>query len=166
MRVLGYTNHYKEFIMNNSNSFFNPFYKLITVRGEKDDGLYGTKLNKIADEMEDHPMHTLAYYEELVEDPMKDLSRADLEDIKVWMYKSENILLTSDEPSLSKRDLRDIKRWMDNSEDLSVDSEPDQNIFGAISERWDDFCGARYIKGLNNSLSKNISLGSSNIQDA
>lgn len=111
---------------------------------------YSDVLNQKADALGDGPEHTLAYYENLQEDPMKGLSESDLRQINEWMKASENLSSDAGTVELTNRDKADIQRWMKRSENLPLELEGSKGILDGLASAWDDLCGRWYMSDLEN----------------
>lgn len=111
---------------------------------------YSDVLNARADALGDGPEHTLAYYENLMVDPLEGLSESDLRQINQWMKDSENLELNAGDAELTNRDKADIQKWMKRSQNLPLELEESKGLLDGLASVWDDVCSRWYMFGLEN----------------
>lgn len=127
--------------------FLDMVYGSIRDMTDTRNGSYGDVLMAKADALGDAPEHTLAYYDNLQEDPTANLSERERNQIDKWMKESEN-LLSNDFVILTNQDRQDIAHWMSVSEHLPLEISKSRGIMESLLDYWDLMWGRKYLKNL------------------
>jgi hypothetical protein len=133
---------------NGSKGVLNGLYESVQGFWESQNSSYSDDLNAKAYALTDGPEHTLAYYESLSEDPLKDLSKADKAQIETWMKASENLPADAGDIKLSARDTAQINSWMKKSANLPLEVEASRGLLESLGDVWDTLWGNKYMRDL------------------